>query len=145
LLVAGEFEAAVNEIVHEIAPQKVVVETTGLAEPEALVFDMQEALPQCRLDGVVSVIDADMLIRFPELGHTTRLQIEGTDILLLNKIDLVEPLQIDPLEAKLREINPTAAIVRTERCRVDPELLFGIGRDRKIAGPGHQHQPDSNL
>jgi G3E family GTPase len=62
--------------------------------------------------------------------------------LLLNKIDLVEPLQIDPLETKLREINLTAAIVRTERCRVDPELLFGIGRDRKIAGPGHQHQPE---
>jgi len=87
----GEFEAAVNEIIEKIAPERIVVETTGLAEPEALVFNIQEALPQCRLDGVVSVIDADMLIRFPELGHTTRLQIEGADILLLNKIDLIEP------------------------------------------------------
>ena len=129
----GEFEAAVNEIIEKIAPERIVVETTGLAEPEALVFNIQEALPQCRLDGVVSVIDADMLIRFPELGHTTRLQIEGADILLLNKIDLIEPGQIEPLETKLREINPTAAIVRTERCRIDPELLFGIGRERKIA------------
>ena len=129
----GEFEAAVNEIIEKIAPERIVVETTGLAEPEALVFNIQEALPQCRLDGVVSVIDADMLIRFPELGHTTRLQIEGADILLLNKIDLIEPGQIKPLETKLREINSTAAIVRTERCRIDPELLFGIGRERKIA------------
>ena len=129
----GEFEAAVNEIIDKIAPERIIVETTGLAEPEALVFDIQEALPQCRLDGVVSVIDADMLVRFPEIGHTTRLQIEGADILLLNKIDLVQPVQIGPLETKLREMNPTAAIVRTERCRVDPELLFGIGRERKIA------------
>jgi G3E family GTPase len=145
----GEFEAAVNEIIEKIAPERIIVETTGLAEPEALVFNIQEALPQCRLDGVVSVIDADMLIRFPELGHTTRLQIEGADILLLNKIDLIEPAQIAPLETKLRRINPTAAIVRTERCRSDPELLFGIGRERKIAplGPGsptpattHRHQ-----
>jgi G3E family GTPase len=145
----GEFEVAVNEIIEKIAPERIVVETTGLAEPEALVFNIQEALPQCRLDGVVSVIDADMLIRFPELGHTTRLQIEGADILLLNKIDLIEPRQIEPLETKLREINPTAAIVRTERCRIDPELLFGIGRERKIAAaePGspipattHKHQ-----
>jgi G3E family GTPase len=138
----GEFEAAVNEIIEKIAPERIVVETTGLAEPEALVFNIQEALPQCRLDGVVSVIDADMLIRFPELGHTTRLQIEGADILLLNKIDLIEPAQIGPLETKLREINPTAAIVSTERCRIDPELLFGIGRERKIAGPEHRHQPE---
>jgi G3E family GTPase len=119
-----------------------VVETTGLAEPEALMFNIQEALPQCRLDGVVSVIDADMLIRFPELGHTTRLQIEGADILPLNKIDLIGPRQIDSLETKLRQINPTAAIVHAERCRIDPELLFGIGRERKIAPPDHRHQTE---
>src|SRR5438552_6978723 len=138
----GEFEAAVNEIIDKIAPERIIVETTGLAEPEALVFDIQEALSQCRLDGVVSVIDADMLVRFPELGHTTRLQIEGADILLLNKIDLIKRAQIEPLETKLREINPTAAIIRAERCRIDPGLLFGIGRERKIAPPKHRHQPE---
>jgi G3E family GTPase len=132
----GEFEAAIGEIIEKVTPDRIVVETTGLAEPEALVFNIQEALPQCRLDGVISVIDADMLVRFPELGHTTRLQIEGADILLLNKIDLVEPAQIEPLETKLHEINPTAAIVRTDRCRVDPELLFGIGREKKVAASG---------
>jgi G3E family GTPase len=140
----GEFEAAVTEIIKKVAPEMIVVETTGLAEPEALVFNIQEALPQCRLDGVVSVIDADMLVRFPELGHTTRLQIEGADILLLNKIDLIGTAQIEPLQRKLRNINPTAAIILTERCRIDPELLFGIqqSRERRIAPPQHEHQPE---
>ncbi len=149
----GEFEAAVTEITKKIAPEIIVVETTGLAEPEALVFDIQEALPQFRLDGVVSVIDADMLVRFPEIGHTTRLQIESADILLLNKIDLVDASQIEGLERKLRNINPTAAIVCTQRCQIDPELLFGISRQREktdaLLGPGspipaktHQHQPE---
>jgi G3E family GTPase len=147
----GEFEAAVTEIIKKVAPEIIIVETTGLAEPEALVFNIQEALPECRLDGVVSVIDADMLVRFPELGHTTRLQIEGADILLLNKVDLVDAKQIEPLETKLRKINPSAAIVRTERCRIDPELLFGIGREKKTTTPEpgspipattHKHQPE---
>src|SRR5256885_91235 len=135
----GEFEAAVNEIIEKVAPSMIIVETTGLAEPEALVFNIQEALPQCRLDGVVSVIDADMLVRFPELGHTTRLQIEGADILLLNKIDLVDAKQIESLETKLCEINPTAVIIRSERCRIDLELLFGIpqSREKKVAPPQH--------
>ncbi len=136
----GEFEAAVGEIIQRVEPDRIIVETTGLAEPEALVFNIQEALPQCRLDGVVSVIDADMLVRFPELGDTTRLQIEGAHILLLNKIDLVQSAQIEPLETKLRELNPTAAIVRTERCQIDPELLFGIGREKKIEPQKHKHQ-----
>ena len=140
----GEFEAAVTEIIKKVAPEIIIVETTGLAEPEALVFDIQEALPQCRLDGVISVIDADMLVRFPELGHTTRLQIEGADILLLNKIDLVDAKQIEPVETRLCKINPSAAIIRTERCRIDPELLFGIpqSREKKMAPPQHEHQPE---
>jgi G3E family GTPase len=140
----GEFEAAVAEIIKNVAPENIVVETTGLAEPEALVFNIQEALPDCRLDGVLSVIDADMLVRFPELGHTTRLQIEEADILLLNKIDLVDPKEIEPLETKLCNINPSAVIVRSERCRIDPELLFGISqsRDKKMAPPRHDHQAE---
>jgi len=117
----GEFEAAVNEIIARVGPDIIIVETTGLAEPEALVFNIQEALPQCRLDGV---------------------QIEGADILLLNKIDLVQPQQIEPLEAKLRELNRTATIVRTERCWIDPDLLFGIGHEKKVAPPQHKHQPE---
>src|SRR6266487_6238134 len=32
----GEFEAAVNEIIQRVAPHIIIVETTGLAEPEAL-------------------------------------------------------------------------------------------------------------
>src|SRR2546430_12441261 len=110
----GEFEAAVNEIIEKIAPERIVVETTGLAEPEALVFNIQEALPQCRLDGVVSVIDADMLIRFPELGHTTRLQIEGADILLLNKIDLVEAGANQNYASEERAMNGNYGICCTE-------------------------------
>jgi G3E family GTPase len=83
-----------------------------------------------------------MLVRFPELGHTTRSQIEAADILLLNKVDLVDSSQIEPLEKKLREINPSAAIIRTERCRIDLELLFGIGREKKVSPPRHEHQPE---
>ena len=137
----GEFEAAVNEIIEKITPERIVVETTGLAEPEALVINIQEAVPQCRLDGVISVIDADMLVRFPAIGHTTSLQIEGADILLLNKTDLVELVQVERIETKLRQINGTAAILRTHRCRIDPQLLFGIGVERKVVRPEHRHQP----
>ena len=138
----GEFEAAVKEIIEKIDPDIIVVETTGVAEPEALAFNIQEALPQCRTDGIVSVADADGLVRFPEIGHTTRLQFDSADILLLNKVDLVEPRQIEPLKTKLRELNRTATVVRTQRCQIDPELLFGIGREKKVARPKHRHQPE---
>src|SRR5207245_6206389 len=67
----GEFEAAITEIIEKVAPDMIIVETTGLAEPEALVFNIQEALPQCRLDGVISVIHVGMLARLSDLGYST--------------------------------------------------------------------------
>jgi len=138
----GEFEAAVREILQVATPDVIVVETTGLAEPEALIFDIEESLPDVRLDGVITVIDADSLVRFPQIGHTSRLQIQDADLILLNKIDLIETGQAAAVEGKLQEINDAAAIVRTVRAEVDPQLLFGIFRDRTANPAPHLHQPE---
>lgn len=138
----GEFEAAVNEIIETVAPDIIVVETTGLAEPDALVFDIQESIPIVRLDGVVAVIDADAMVRYPLIGHTERIQIAAADIILLNKVDLVTETQLQAIATKLGLINELAQIIPSERCQIDPDLLFGIGRtEQTIKPPQHVHQP----
>ncbi|MBD1914840.1 MULTISPECIES: GTP-binding protein [Cyanophyceae] len=136
----GEFEAAVDEIIATVNPDQIIVETTGVAEPDALVFDIQESLPQVRLDGVVTVMDADGLVAYPQIGHTTRIQIESADLILLNKVDLVTETELETVIHKLQSFNEVAVIVRTERCQVDLDLLFGIGRERLQPAPHHQHQ-----
>jgi G3E family GTPase len=136
----GEFEAAVNELIDTVDPEMIVVETTGVAEPDALIFDIQESLPRVRLDGVVTVADADAMIRFPQLGHTTRMQIEDADTILLNKVDLVSPEELTKVKEKLGQLNEAASILLTEWCQADPDLLFGIARERDVQPPQHVHQ-----
>ncbi len=136
----GEFEAAVNEVIDTVDPDLIVVETTGVAEPDALIFDIQESLPRARLDGVVTIADADAMIRFPLLGHTSRMQIEDADTVLLNKVDLVSAGELEKVKEKIRSLNEVAPVLETQRCRVDPELLFGIGREREIQPPQHVHE-----
>ncbi|MCX7593152.1 MAG: GTP-binding protein [Fischerella sp.] len=138
----GEFEAAVNEIIDKVDPDYIVVETTGVAEPDALIFDIQESLQRVRLDGVITVIDADAMIKYPSVGHTTRIQIEAADTILLNKVDLVSQSELQAIEKKLRSINEIASILHTVRGQADPDLLFGIGRERVQAPPQHVHQPE---
>ncbi|MBW4538591.1 MAG: GTP-binding protein [Myxacorys chilensis ATA2-1-KO14] len=138
----GEFEAAVDEIIATVNPDHLVVETTGVAEPDALVFDIQDSLPQVRLDGVITVIDADGLVKYPQIGHTSRIQIESADILLLNKVDLVSKPELATITDKLHTINEIASIIPTIRCQIDPDLLFGIGRERLQSSPHHRHQPE---
>lgn len=137
----GEFEAAVEEIIDTVAPELIVVETTGVAEPEALSFDIQESLPGVRLDGIITLVDAEATLKYPDLGRTTRMQIEQADTLLLNKIDLVSDPDLKAVEEQLRQLNQQAPIVRSERCRVDPDLLFGMPRNRpKLTAPERVHQ-----
>jgi G3E family GTPase len=136
----GEFEAAVEEIISTIDPDRIVVETTGVAEPDAILFDVQEQLPQVWLDGVITVVDADQMVRFPQLGKTTRMQIEQADMLLLNKTDLVTGFQQEAVEETLRAIR-AVPIIKAQRCQVDLALLFGLGRDRRLEPPApHNHQ-----
>lgn len=138
----GEFEAAIEEIIETVAPDIIVVETTGLAEPDALVFDIQESIPIVRLDGVVAVVDADAMMKYPLIGHTERIQIVAADIILVNKVDLVSERQLQAIATKLPQINEVAQILPAVRCQIDPDLLFGIGRTEQIIRPPqHVHQP----
>ena len=138
----GEFEAAVNEIIDSVNPDHIVVETTGVAEPDALVFDIQESLANVRLDGVVTVVDADAMVKYPSVGHTTRLQIEAADTILLNKVDLVSQSELKGIEEKLHSLNKVASILPSKRGQVDTDLLFGIARERVEEPPHHVHQPE---
>src|ERR671937_216876 len=136
----GEFEVAVAEVIDTVHPDLIIVETTGVAEPDALLFNIQESLPQVRLDGVVAVADADALVRYPHLGHTSRAQLEAADIILLNKIDLVSAEQLAEVKDKLARLNEQASILPTQRCRVDPDLLFGSAHEHEVSPPQHRHQ-----
>lgn len=137
----GEFEAAVDEIIETVHPDVIVVETTGVAEPDALVFDIQD-LTKVRLDGVVTVVDADAMVKYPSIGHTTRIQIEAADTILLNKVDLVSKEQLQAIATKLHSYNEVAEVLHTQRCQVDPDLLFGIAKQRTYSEPHHVHQPE---
>jgi G3E family GTPase len=136
---AGEFEAAVEEILKVVKPEAIVVETTGVAEPDALIVNIRDSLPQVQLDAVVTVADADEISRFPEIGYTGRIQLEVADIILINKIDLVDSQQLDQVEGKIRELNATATFFKSSYCRMNTELLFGYEIEKHLPHREHSH------
>lgn len=127
---SGEFEAGVRELIEKAAPEAILVETTGVAEADALVEDIQDDLEDVRLEAVVVLVDADTANRFPEFGYVERNQIAFADLVLLNKTDLVEQAEIDELRQRLEAINPDVRVIETERARVDPELVLARGGER---------------
>jgi G3E family GTPase len=138
----GEFEAAMREIIETVRPDEIVVETTGLAEPDALIMDIRENLPNVVIDAVVTIVDADATLRFPSIGHTGRVQIEMADLILLNKVDLISQEQRPQVRKLVQTIHPTAALLETVQCQVDPSIIFGkaLQQERKVETPAREPQ-----
>lgn len=109
---------------------RVVIETTGLADPTPILHTLMtdaHVARLYRLDGVITTVDAVN-------GHDTLdKQMESVkqaavaDRLLLTKTDLVEPAALDSLRARLRTLNPAAPQVAAENGVVDPVSLFDAG------------------
>ena len=129
---SGEFEAAIAEILKSVKPEWIVVETTGVAEPAALAGDVLEGIEGVKLDSIVTVVDCDSMVRFPSLGHTGREQIQLADILVLNKIDLVDEKGLHEAKGKVGQINGRATIIETVKCEFDVKVLFGVERKEPV-------------
>lgn len=133
----GEFEAAVKEIIKKYHPQLLIVETTGIAEADNLVLSVRDSLRQVDLKSVVTVVDADLMIRFPALGRNIQLQIKAADVLVLNKIDLINKSQLLDCKQKLRTLNPNVEIITTTHGKVDLTSLIPNQRTPLIHNKVH--------
>ena len=135
----GEFEEAIKELKEKYDPELIIVETTGVAEPDALVIDTSNNFPDVKLDSVICIVDGDALVRFPSVGRTGAVQIEMGDIIILNKTDLIDPKQRIDVKNIIRKYNKKAPILETQRCEVDINLLFGIEAEHHVKKTQHQH------
>ncbi len=106
----------------------IIVETTGLADPGPVAqtfFIEEDVNERTSLDAIVTVVDARHFLAEADRAPEAQEQVAFADVVLLNKVDLVEEEGLAAVEARIRRINPTAEIRRTERCEVPLEAVIG--------------------
>ncbi len=110
--------------------KRVVIETTGLADPAPILHTLMgdPLLSEFyRLDGVVTVIDAINAMSQLDRQIEAVKQAAVADRLLIAKCDLAPEEILVALRARLRCLNPAAPIVETVQGKVDPAKLLGAG------------------
>ncbi|MBP8133524.1 GTP-binding protein [Zoogloea sp.] len=112
------------------ALQRVVIETTGLADPAPVIFTLMQDFfiaERYRLDGVVTAVDAvfgaAQLARQPEAVK----QAAMADRLLITKCDQAEPAVVETLAATLADLNPGAPQFRVAGGEADPAAIVDCG------------------
>ncbi len=113
----------------EIAFDRVVIETTGLADPgpvvQTLVMDPDLA-NDFALDGVLTTVDCATGAATLDQQFESVQQAAMADRLILTKTDLVGPEVRAALEDRLARLNPAAPRLVADHGRIDPATLFGI-------------------
>lgn len=109
---------------------RVVLETTGLADPAPIVHTLmtEERLYRIyQLDGVVATVDAQHGLSQLDQQLEPAKQIAIADRIVLTKTDLVAPDDAARLERRIRALNRSAPIRRAVRGEIAPAELIGLG------------------
>ncbi|WP_028794546.1 CobW family GTP-binding protein [Thalassobaculum salexigens] len=110
--------------------RRVVVETTGLADPAPIVqMLLNNPLVSgfFRLDAVITTVDTmHGLVQLDAQPEAVK-QAAMADRLILTKTDLAKPDAVRALDRRLAALNPTAERIRSVAGAVEPGRLFDAG------------------
>jgi G3E family GTPase len=108
--------------------RRVLVETTGLADPapilQGLIYDVG-MMELFRIGPVVTMVDALHGTRTLDEHREAMKQVAVADRLILSKTDLATADAVATLTARLRRLNPAAPLFQAGRDGISPDKLFG--------------------
>jgi G3E family GTPase len=143
--------AAVTQVMaHPEQPEYILLEASGVADPSgiALTFMDGDMRDRIRLDSIMCVVDAEQIFAVPEMMELKLRQVAFADMLILNKVDLVTPEEIERIKAWLDDRFHRYRLVEASGGNVPLEILLSVGRfdpARLDGRPPHDkpnHPPD---
>ncbi len=143
----GEFIKSLENVLDNFTITRIFVETTGVADTLELISVLKESKVSERvaLKKIICVLDADLWPGRDNFGLVFLNQIKAADLILLNKVDLVEKGQVVPFMEEIQKINPDSLVIPTYYCRIDLDLLLdGEERDRPLRLDTVNGLPDFN-
>ena len=98
---AQEFESGVIEIMNKYNPEIIFVETSGASEPFPIFLSMQNL--GIAVEGVICVVDSKNINSYQD-NSTAKYQIGGSNIIVLNKTDLVTEDELEIVKKDVMQI-----------------------------------------
>lgn len=109
----GDLLTTIQDIEENIKPDLLVIEPTGLADPEAIVAAMEHypGKPLERIRSAVIIDAARFPAIFKALNRPLTSQVKSADLVLINKIDAVPPEALEAVKVDLRTLDADVPII----------------------------------
>lgn len=146
-----EFMEQVQRIVQKEDIDTILVEASGISNPASiaeafLLFEEENKAAGFGLSTIAAVVDADRIYaeflqeldtfeeeleedeleeeNEPDVINLIVDQIEFSNLILLNKCDLLDRNQLDEVKTVIRKFQPSAEIIETEYGKIDSKHIF---------------------
>ena len=105
--ISGELVVNISNIQREINPDFIIMEATGVAYPQSIEDMLVQSLKlNCK---ICCITDAKRWMRLLKpMGMMIQHQLEGADIILINKIDLVDQDTLNNVTTSVKSFNDNA-------------------------------------
>jgi G3E family GTPase len=127
--VRGDLIRTLDNLTKRANLEAVLIETTGLADLAPVVstfFIADDIKPRFSIDASVTMVDACNIERNLRDSNEAQEQVAFSDVILINKADLVSSEELKLVEQRVRSLNPIAKIHHTEFGVIDLSHVFGI-------------------
>ena len=111
------------------------IETSGLADPRAIHRLLRETglNAEFSIRQIITIVVAARFLAVANALPVVQAQVETADKVILNKLDISDPSDIDKALTLIEKINPTVSTIRTTECNIDI-LTDNDTNERQIDG-----------
>lgn len=151
---ATDFRRQIFDLHERFSPDRMIVEPTGVATISQIlsILDREDVERLYTHVELVHIIDASEFLKFVKSHrYFMESQLQASNTVVLNKIDLVKPAMLDLLISSVKEINPEANVYPANFSKIDPDILRKIFGAKSVASEKrrsekahHEHEADAH-
>ncbi len=155
----GDFGTALKEVLVKFAPDRIIIEPSGVGKLSDVVKAVQEVAKDAdvELDSSITVADATKCkIYMKNFGEFYNNQVEHADTIVLSRTQNMDQTKLETAVKLLQDKNTTAAIITTPWDELDGEIILKAMNQRNSmveemleehhheheCGCGHHHHED---
>jgi len=127
---AGDFQAAVDQLIDTYHPDRILVEPTGVGKLSEILSAVEKAKtrhPEIEVGGSATVVDAGKCRMYMKnFGEFFLDQVKSASTVIFSRTQLLPPDRVEKSRQLIAEAHPDARIITTPWDDMDPDFILEV-------------------
>ncbi len=127
---AGDFQAAVDQLIDTYYPDRILVEPTGVGKLSEILSAVEKAKtrhPEIEIGGSATVVDAGKCRMYMKnFGEFFLDQVKSASTVIFSRTQLLDAARVEKSRLLIAEAHPDARIITTPWDEMEPDFILDV-------------------